>query len=155
MPINLHCSWQCNFKIKFQETDFTSRFSDYFSDVKFTLGPNAEELKAHKLFLLTASPVFYDLFAESLGNDASSVLNIKIEAISKATMTEICHFAYSVVVNLNNENMQEVLFAAPKFQMKFLIEKTIFNFFKYKLGRKSSCKSINNKINRKKSTIFS
>ena len=40
-------------------------------------------------------------------------------------MTEICRFAYAEVVNLTKENMLDVLFAASKFQMKFLMEKTI------------------------------
>jgi hypothetical protein len=89
--------------------------------VTFTLGESGDELKAHKFFLITASPVFHSLFV----NNADAALELKIAAISKATMTEICRFAYSEVVKLTKDNMLDVLFAASKFQMKFLMEKTI------------------------------
>lgn len=99
-------------------------FLEYLSDVTFTLGESGDELKAHKFFLMTASPVFHQLFANNSDADGAP-LDLKIAAITKPTMIEICRFAYSEVVNLTKENMLEVLFAASKFQMKFLMEKTI------------------------------
>lgn len=90
----------------------------------FTLGENLEELKAHKFFLMTASPVFHSIFSST--SDADGIpLDVKIVDISKATMIEICRFAYSEILNINKANMIEILNASTKLQMKFLTEKTI------------------------------
>jgi BTB/POZ domain len=93
--------------------------------VTFTLGESGDELKGHKFFLMTASPVFHQLFVNNADAAESNPIDLKISAISKTTMTEICRFAYSETINLTKENMLDVLFAASKFQMKFLMEKTI------------------------------
>lgn len=94
---------------------------EYLSDMTFILGKHEEELKAHKLFMISASPVFHTIYA----TNPDTALAMKISAITKETMIEICRFAYSEVVKLTKENMLDILFAASKFQMKFLMEKTI------------------------------
>lgn len=90
------------------------------SDFVFTL-ENEEELKAHKLFMITASPVFHHVLSTSEDKD----LNLRITDISRPTMVEICRYAYSDIVTLNHNNMLDVLKAASKLQMKFLVEKTV------------------------------
>lgn len=90
------------------------------SDFVFTL-ENEEELKAHKLFMITASPVFHHVLSASEDKD----LNLRITDISRPTMVEICRYAYSDIVTLNHNNMLDVLKAASKLQMKFLVEKTV------------------------------
>lgn len=100
--------------------------SDYLSDVTLTLGKGKEELKAHKFFLMTSSPVFHTIFSTEVGDaDDEIPLEIKIDDISKATMTEICRFAYAEVVNFTQHNMIDIMLAASKLQMKFLVEKCV------------------------------
>lgn len=97
---------------------------EYLSDVTFTLAKGKEELKAHKFFLMTASPVFHTVFS-SQTVDVGIPIEIKIDDISKATMTEICRFAYSELVNFTQHNMIDIMLAASKLQMKFLVEKCV------------------------------
>jgi hypothetical protein len=92
------------------------------SDVTFQLGPNGEELYAHKFFLMTSSPIFHRIFFES--NICESPV-YKISMVNKPTMMEICRYAYSNTVKLTKENMLDILFAATKFQMNFLVEKVV------------------------------
>ena len=98
--------------------------SEYLSDVTFKLGENGEELKAHKFFLLTASPVFHEIFTSNPKDDGIP-LDLKIADFSKATMTEVCRFAYCENVQFNQHNMIDILAAATKLKMNFLVEKTI------------------------------
>lgn len=95
--------------------------TEYLSDVTFVLGERHEELKAHKFFLMTASPLFLEIFSKQPDHD------LKIEGISKETMTEICRYAYTEQIKLNNNNMLPLLYASSKLQMKFLMEK-VTNF---------------------------
>lgn len=90
-------------------------------DIIFILGPNEERMFAHKLFLISSSPVFHNI----LSQDDGIILNIKINQISKNTMNEICRFAYTENVNLSLNNMFDVLHAAIKFEMRFLVEKIL------------------------------
>lgn len=96
-------------------------FSDYLSDVTFVLGDG--ELKAHKFFLMTASPVFHEIFTAQL----DTPFDLKIEGIAKETMLEICRYAYTEQIKLTVHNMLPLLYASSKLQMKFLTEK-IINF---------------------------
>lgn len=96
------------------------------------LGPNGEELKAHSFFLMTTSPIFHQIFTSDGVSDGSRP-DLRIAGISKQTMTEICRYAYTESVNLTRGNMLLILFAATKFQMKFLVEKTV-NFIGSKDG---------------------
>lgn len=91
-------------------------------DIVFTLGANEERVFAHKLFLISASPIFHNILTQSRGG---AVLNIKINQISKNTMIEICRFAYTENVKLTVSNMFDVLHAASKFEMRFLTEKVV------------------------------
>ncbi|CRK97495.1 CLUMA_CG010884, isoform A [Clunio marinus] len=98
--------------------------SEYLSDVKFTLGDSMDELRAHKFFLMTSSPVFHKLFTTHKLEDGT-IMDLKISEISKLTMIEICRYAYTGNPLLNRNNMIDILQAATKLEMKFLIEKTI------------------------------
>lgn len=75
---------------------------------------------AHKFFLMTASPVFHSVFTKDVDADG-----IKIPQISKATMVEVCRFAYTDNIRITQANMLNVLAAANSLQMKFLVEKAI------------------------------
>lgn len=81
-------------------------------------------MKAHSFFLMTASPIFHQIFTSDCVSDNSRP-DLRIAGISKQTMTEICRYAYTENVNLTRGNMLLILYAATKFQMKFLVEKTI------------------------------
>jgi len=91
------------------------------SDVTFILGKEGIPLRAHKIFLMTSSSVIYKLLTKS----TEQHLNIQIQQISKPIMLEICRYAYTDEVKLTTENMLEIFFAASKFEMKILIEKTV------------------------------
>lgn len=84
----------------------------------FIFGEREEELKAHKLFLMTASPVFHQHFTENRDND-----ELRIPDIDKETMIEVFRFAYTEKVQLTIKNMLALLKASTKLQMKFLVEK--------------------------------
>lgn len=87
----------------------------------FLLGEEEEELRAHKLFLLSASPIFHQIFTEA----STKLVELRLKQVSKATMTELCRFAYSENVKLTQDNMLDILHAASKFEMKILTEKVI------------------------------
>lgn len=72
---------------------------------------------------MTASPIFHQLVIDSSAQGIA--LDFKIPAFSKATMTEVCRFAYCENVNFNQHNMIDILAAATKLKMNFLVEKTI------------------------------
>lgn len=93
---------------------------EYLSDVALLLENGKAKIYAHKFFLMTASPVFHQVFAEE--PDAADV---KIPHISKETMVEVCRFAYTDNLRLTQNNMLKVLAAATHLQMKFLAEKAI------------------------------
>lgn len=101
---------------------FIKNLLESLSDVSFLLGPNEEQLFAHKLFLMTASPIFHKVLSEN-HNDVT--LTIKIPQISKSTMIEICRYAYTEVPNLSPTNMLDIFHAALKFEMRHLMEKVI------------------------------
>lgn len=86
------------------------------------MGAKEEEFRAHKSFLMTASPLFHQMFASP---SEDSEAQIKILDITPATMTEICRYAYCDIVSLNRDNMIDILQASSKLQMKFLMEKAI------------------------------
>lgn len=92
-------------------------------DVIFLLGANEERLCAHKLFLMTASPIFHKILSQE--SDKNDTLTIKISQITKNTMIEICRYAYTESVNLTRYNMLEILFVASKFEMRNLMEKIV------------------------------
>lgn len=96
-------------------------FVEQMHDLVFILGSNEERMFAHKLFLISSSSVFHNI----LSSQVDTVLNVKINQISKNTMIEICRFAYTENVNLTQYNMFDVLNAASKFEMKFLMEKVV------------------------------
>lgn len=108
-------------------------------DIVFILGPNEERMFAHKLFLISSSPVFHNILSQDVG----TILNIKINQISKNTMMEICRFAYTENVNLTLNNMFDVLHAATKFEMRFLVEK-IIDFASKQLNENSVFKILEN-----------
>lgn len=124
---------------------------DYLSDVTFTLGNQHEELKAHKFFLMTASPIFHEIFSTA-GTADGLPLDLKISEISKATMTEICRFAYTENVNFNQHNMIEIMQAAIKLQMKFLTEKAINYITKDGLNEQSVFKILD--VNQKEKNML-
>ncbi|XP_070499903.1 uncharacterized protein [Chironomus tepperi] len=93
----------------------------YMSDVTFVLENGNELFKAHQMFLMTASPIIQKLLTENNNKQ----LNIKIDQITKSIMLEICRYAYTDDVKFTDENKFDILFAAMKFEMKNLIEKTI------------------------------
>lgn len=126
-------------------------FVEYLSDVTFTLGEQHEELKAHKFFLMTASPIFHEIFSTQTGADGIP-LDLKISEISKATMTEICRFAYTENVNFNQHNMVEIMQAATKLQMKFLTEKAINYITKDGLNENSVFKILD--VNQKEKNML-
>ena len=96
---------------------------EFLSDVTFVLGDQEEELKAHSFFLITASSVLHDLFTSLFNNDDDDYqLVIKISDISKPTMTEICRYAYSGKVRFNQHNMIDILNAATKLKMNYLMK---------------------------------
>ena len=94
--------------------------NEYLSDVIFRLA-DGEELRAHKMFLLTSGPIFHKLFSDH----QEDVIDLNMEWITKPTMLEICRFIYSDNLNLNDANMMEIWSVALKLEMKYLLEKTI------------------------------
>ncbi|CAO1405013.1 unnamed protein product [Diamesa serratosioi] len=94
--------------------------NEYLSDVIFQLA-DGEELKAHKMFLITSSTIFHKLFSDH----TEDVIQLNLEWINKQTMLEVCRFIYSDILNLNETNMMEIFSAAVKLEMKYLLEKTI------------------------------
>ncbi|KAG5679577.1 hypothetical protein PVAND_009137 [Polypedilum vanderplanki] len=95
--------------------------NDYMSDVTFFFGNDEMQLKAHKMFLCTASPIFLQLFE---GNFEENI-NVKMSSITKEIMLEVCRYAYTDSSNLTLANVHDILHAATKFEMKGLIEKCV------------------------------
>ena len=91
------------------------------SDLTFIIENENTSFKAHKMFLMTASPIFQRI----LTNHNKPQLSIELNQISKSTMLEICRYAYTEDVKFTDENKFDILFVAMKFEMKYLIEKTI------------------------------
>lgn len=89
----------------------------------FLLGPNEERLFAHKLFLMTASPIFHQILSQEADNDG--MLTVKINQISKNAMIEVCRYAYTDAVNFTQNNVLEILHVASKLEMRHLMEKAI------------------------------
>lgn len=104
--------------------------NEYLSDVIFRLA-DGEELRAHKMFLITSGPIFHKLFSDH----QEDVISLNLEWISKPTMLEVCRFIYSDILNIKDTNMMEIWSVALKLEMKYLLEKTI-DFI---------CKSLNEK----------
>lgn len=73
---------------------------------------------------MTASPVFHEVF-KSQSNAEGIPLDLKISDFSKSTMTEVCRFAYSENVHFTQHNMIDILAAATKLKMNYLVEKAI------------------------------
>lgn len=94
--------------------------NDYLSDVIFTLA-NGEELRAHKMFLITSGPIFHKLFSDH----KEDVIGINLDWVTKPTLLNICRFIYSDILNINGTNMMEIWSVALKLEMKYLVEKTI------------------------------
>lgn len=91
------------------------------SDVTFVLENGNVLFKAHRIFLMTASPIIQKLLTEN----NKQQLNIKVDQITKPIMQEICRYAYTGEAKFTDDNKFDVLFAATKFEMKNLIEKSI------------------------------
>lgn len=53
--------------------------------MNFTLGKDEDDLPAHKLFLMTASPVLHAIISKSV--ESGKPINLKIVGITKETMT--------------------------------------------------------------------
>lgn len=92
------------------------------SDVIFILGNDKQELRAIKAFLITASPILYQVLINTTA-EVETILTIP--NIDKATMIEVCRYAYSENVKFTTENMFDILQAAKHLDMKFLVEKSI------------------------------
>lgn len=93
----------------------------------FLLGPEGieEELHAHKFFLITSSPVLHDILAHNAPANNNEIAELRIKDIPKETMLEVCRYAYSDTVQFTPDNMLNILDAALKLQMKFLVERAI------------------------------
>ncbi|KAL7038192.1 hypothetical protein ACKWTF_009496 [Chironomus riparius] len=111
--------------------------NEFMSDVTFILENGNALFTAHRMFLMTASPLFQKILPEN----NQKQLNIKIDQISKSIMKEICRYAYTEDVKFTDENKFDVLFAATKFEMKNLIEKTI-EFICKQLSEKTVFKTL-------------
>jgi hypothetical protein len=91
------------------------------SDLTLLIGDNEVPLKAHKLFLMTASPIFHEVLSKTSDDE---VVNIKL-SFKYETMQEICRFAYNDSINLTSDNMLDILDAATKLEMRYLVEKIV------------------------------
>lgn len=96
-------------------------FPELFSDVTFLLGNDHVPLRAHKIFLMTSSVIFHQLFSKRTEND----IIIKIESITKPVMMEICRYVYTNEIKLTPDNMLDILSASVIFEIKQIEQKTI------------------------------
>lgn len=97
-------------------------FSVELSDVIFILGHDKQQLRAIKSFLITSSPILYQVLINTTA-EVETILTIP--NIDKPTMVEVCRYAYSENVKFTTDNMFDILQAAKHLDMKFLVEKSI------------------------------
>ena len=92
--------------------------------MQFLIGADdsLEIVHAHRMLLMTASTRLHQLFRKSM---EEKTVKIIIKETTKPAMLEVMRFAYTDEANLNNENCMIVLYAAIKFDIKALVEKTI------------------------------
>jgi BTB/POZ domain len=99
-------------------------FLDYLADVTFLLGKDSEVLKAHKIFLMNVSPIFHAIFT-SPSAPMEKMVELRVSDITKATMMEVCKFAYCDAPRIDKNNVVDILKASSKLQVKPLLEKAV------------------------------
>jgi BTB/POZ domain len=108
-------------------------------DVTFLVGPTARKVTAHKLFLVSASPVFKAMFSENFASDAEiEIPDVEEDAfiqvkknhkqllwfvvIPKHNKFQILVYCYTLKATICENNMLEVLYAAQKYMLSSLME---------------------------------
>jgi hypothetical protein len=136
--------------------------NEYLSDLQFILGLDENEIfygnliicfvsdnfyrilclfLGHKLFFVSSSSFFH----EKLWNTKGPV-RIKMKQISKKTFKEIARFVYTDQIHLTEENMHEILEAARKLKMNYLIDLTM-KFIEKNNEQEEICINFNNALN--------
>ncbi|KAL7038187.1 hypothetical protein ACKWTF_009495 [Chironomus riparius] len=84
--------------------------NEYMSDVKFIL--NSIVFHGHKLFLVTASPLFYQHF------QVSGLKEMKVEGIEESIFLAMLSFCYTGILHkLTDDNILSTLLAADKLKI--------------------------------------
>jgi BTB/POZ domain len=103
--------------------------ADHCADVTFTFpshnrddpGDGARSsVKAHKAFLISASPVFFTMFCGSLPPPTNEVA---IDDICREYFMEVLRFIYADSATINDDNVYGIWYAAQKYMLKNLITK--------------------------------
>ncbi|KAK3102443.1 hypothetical protein FSP39_011408 [Pinctada imbricata] len=80
-------------------------------DVTFLIGERAQEVKAHKIILMSRSPVFYSMLEGPLAEKGK----ITITDIDKESFIEFLRFLYTDEFKPNSNTVMAVLYCAKKY----------------------------------------
>lgn len=82
----------------------------YLSDVQFVIGGSL--FYGHKMILITASFLFYDHF------HVKGEKQLMVDSIDLETFQKVISYCYTDQINVTEENVQELLLAATKLQVR-------------------------------------
>lgn len=102
-------AWQCNKDLNDCMKHVLS--NGLFCDVTLLVGEFEEEVHAHKLVLVSRSPVFYASFEGPLAEKGQLV----IKDIDKETFELFLNYIYTDSITLTNENVTSILYCARKY----------------------------------------
>lgn len=102
-------AWQCNKDLNDCMKHVLS--NGLFCDVTLLVGECEEEVHAHKLVLVSRSPVFYASFEGPLAEKGQLV----IKDIDKETFELFLNYIYTDSITLTNENVTSILYCARKY----------------------------------------
>jgi hypothetical protein len=85
--------------------------SGVLTDITFLVGKSKEPIKAHKAFLISSSDVFKSMICGELGEKNAVV----VDDIEKEVFLEMLRYIYTKVVDINNNNVFHLMYAANKY----------------------------------------
>jgi hypothetical protein len=85
--------------------------SGVLTDITFLVGISKEPIKAHKAFLISSSDVFKSMICGELREKNAVV----VDDIEKEVFLEMLRYIYTKVVDINNNNVFHLMYAANKY----------------------------------------
>ncbi|CAC5401246.1 BTBD3_6 [Mytilus coruscus] len=93
--------------------------NEIICDVTFLVGENCKPIKAHRYMLCSRSPVFHTMFQGSM----PETNNINVPDIDENTFDLVLKYIYSDEIEITNENVRDILYAADKYMLSRVKQK--------------------------------
>ncbi|CAC5401245.1 unnamed protein product [Mytilus coruscus] len=93
--------------------------NEILCDVTFLVGEDCKPIKAHRYMLCSRSPVFHTMFQGSM----PETNNINVPDIDENTFDLVLKYIYSDEIQITNENVRDILYAAEKYMLSRVKQK--------------------------------